>query len=144
MKQSKRRMVMHEVLCKLTTTETVERGQELDRQEEKYQRIDTEKKSVAKRFTGELEEAGMEIARLAGIITAGKEPRQIECEIVADPVRLVIAYVRTDTGEEVESRPMTAEERQRGLFEAGNRDAAAADVAQLEVGPVAVGGGAGA
>ena len=125
MKQSKRRMVMHEVLCKLTTTETVERGQELDRQEEKYQRIDTEKKSVAKRFTGELEEAGMEIARLAGIITAGKEPRQIECEIVADPVRLVIAYVRTDTGEEVESRPMTAEERQRGLFEAGNRDAAA-------------------
>ena len=125
MKQSKRRMVMHEVLCRLTTTETVERGQELDRQEEKYQRIDTEKKSVAKRFTGELEEAGMEIARLAGIITAGKEPRQIECEIVADPVRLVIAYVRTDTGEEVESRPMTAEERQRGLFEAGNRDAAA-------------------
>lgn len=125
MKQSKRRMVMHEVLCKLTTTETVERGQELARQEEKYQRIDTEKKSVAKRFTGELEEAGMEIARLAGIITAGKEPRQIECEIVADPVRLVIAYVRTDTGEEVESRPMTAEERQRGLFEAGNRDAAA-------------------
>lgn len=55
----------------------------------------------------------------AAIINAGHQQKPVECHLVKDSTENTITLVRMDTWEIKWTRTMTAAERQRGLFPAG-------------------------
>ena len=64
-------------------------------------------------------------ARLGGSISSGSEEREVECELRKDYVHGNVTTVRSDTGEVVDERTMTADERQECMpFAPAPRDPA--------------------
>lgn len=56
-----------------------------------------------------------ELSNLARIVKQGKELRPVECRIVPNVERSTMDTVRLDTGEVVESRPMTRTEYEEAM-----------------------------
>jgi hypothetical protein len=54
-------------------------------------------------------------AQLGECVRSGEETRTVECMERGDAKRLVIELYRVDTGELVETRPMTSQEREDAL-----------------------------
>lgn len=53
--------------------------------------------------------------RLLDAIANGYEYRRVECEVLADPDKPEVIFVDIQTGEEIDRRAMTDEERQQAL-----------------------------
>ncbi len=71
-----------------------------------------EMETVKAQFEGRITKAEGEITLNAGKINSGYEMRHIECEVTKDYKKGRVTVVRLDTGELVEDRPMTGEEKQ--------------------------------
>jgi hypothetical protein len=89
--------------------------------------LEREAKSSASQWKSRIDMVQVEQNRLSGIVSEGKEERPVECEWVfecsgvdADKNRIFHpekkALFRKDTGEFVETRDITAEERQMSLL----------------------------
>lgn len=96
--------------CELTSAELHNRSREAADLMAERDRTEAEYKAAA--TIGRTEVAGMDVnlRRLARIVRDGVEARPVECE-----ARIVggnVEVVRLDTGEVIETRAMTAEERQ--------------------------------
>ena len=78
--------------------------------------LQEEAKSSAARFKGRLEELEAEGAQLSQAIRSRMENRLVECVESPSPSRGVVDLVRKDTGEVIDTRPMTLDERQDTLF----------------------------
>ena len=76
-----------------------------------------EKKSVGKQYAAEISSYQASTNLLAIKIQAGHEPRMVKCELVPDHENVMISYVREDTGETINRRKMTPEERQADAFD---------------------------
>jgi len=101
----------------LTDRELLDRGEALALERFARNHCDADRKAAAAGFKEQLEVFEAEIDRLAGIVREKAEPRPVECKNVRDLDRGVIEVTRLDTGEIVESRVMTEQERQVRMFD---------------------------
>lgn len=79
--------------------------------------LDAEKKAAMSSFKDKIDSAGL-AARVAAQKLRdgdGYEYRNVECEVVRDYEMEEVRYIRTDTGEVLESRKMEPSERQMQL-----------------------------
>ena len=72
--------------------------------------------AVKSQFKAKIDKLNAERTEVDNRINAGWEMRSIECESVYDYQNHSVTMTRTDTGEIVRSRNMTADEIQRTLF----------------------------
>jgi hypothetical protein len=97
---------------RLTHDELIERGNALALERQRYNELEMAAKNAAKKAKDDLAEIDAEIDRLAGIVRAKAEPRPVRCKTARDFERGVVETMRLDTGEIVDSRVMTEQERQ--------------------------------
>lgn len=97
---------------KLTPGELQARGKTLADEIESYKRTEGAKKASAEDFGGRLKNTRARIDDLSRVVASGEERRDVECHFVRFEESFEIAWVREDTGEQVERRPMTVDERQ--------------------------------
>ena len=103
---------------RLTSEEQRQRGKTLAERIEEYNREEQGIKAAAEAGRAKLKNLRRDIDALADVVDTGTERRDIECALMRDDRRFEIVWYRTDTGEEIERRPMTETERQQPLFKA--------------------------
>lgn len=108
---------MLELKVYLTETETVELAKQAAVIVEKIEDLENEKKIVAKKYAAEISAIQDELFNLSRKVRNGFERREVVCQIVRDFDEKTVVIVRTDTGEPIESRKMTADELQGKLFD---------------------------
>jgi hypothetical protein len=101
----------------LTQEEKSVRGSKLAELTMKIASIETDKKSAMADFTKKRKEAEKERDAVARVLNEEKEYREVAVAIVNADNGLNKQIVRVDTGEVVETRPATEDERQATLFE---------------------------
>jgi hypothetical protein len=101
--------------CTLTDAEVLERSAELAEVVTDYAEIEGEKSAHAKHFKERLDGLRSRERALAREISSRSVERDVECVIRQDPIRGCVETMRLDTGELIEDRPMTAEERQLAM-----------------------------
>ena len=101
------------IRCDLTEAERSEATKELSRAIDAKDRADQEKAAVAADMKSRIERAIADIGRWNRTVRDGYEMRNVDCQVVYDFTEGVVRTVRTDSGEELESRKMRQEERQR-------------------------------
>lgn len=104
--------------CDLTTEERSERGVELAEALSTLQELDAAKKAAMAFHRGRIERQQAEVDRLAGVVTSGREKRDIDIEDVYDFHMGVVTSIRQDTGETHRSRVMTDKDRQMEMMTA--------------------------
>src|SRR5262249_29735219 len=102
--------------CRLSDSEIQAMGEQLADLELEYKRVDEERKTRAAEFRDQLESINNRIGILSREIQAREQVRQVECGIGRNERLGLIETVRWDTGEVIDRRAMTAEERQKDLF----------------------------
>jgi len=100
-----------ELECILTEAEVIARGDDMSAAEIE---IDEHKKT-RRGITGSINELAEKRNKLARVIEAGKEKRLVECEWTPDFGAGQTVCARLDTGEVIETRPLTNADRQTGL-----------------------------
>lgn len=105
--------------CALERGELLERADQLAHCAQRMEAIRQEKAEAAALIGARLKEAEREHEKLARAIRERAEERMVECEIRIDWTAGVHRVVRTDTGETVMQRTVTAEERQQALGDEG-------------------------
>ncbi len=100
----------------LTEEEFIAKSKELSKKNKELESLDEEKKKAAAEFSSQIKSVTSEIKHLAQIVETSTEYRAVEVKKDEDIERFVVNYYRRDTGEFVESRPMTYDERQVQLF----------------------------
>lgn len=105
-----------DLLCELTDDEVRERGQKIAALELSQARSDDEEKSRRKLWKTRYEDVQSEIRELSHEVDSRRQLREVHCVIEwhMDSKREVI--VRPDTGEIVESNPLTAKQLQSEMF----------------------------
>ena len=118
-------MEIRNLPVRLTEEELQRKGQELSEVIEKHAEIDSERAGIAKQFKDKLETLDDKARELAKQIRTKTEERPVEVHQRKDQLNATVDLYRTDTGEVVYSRPMTAEElaeaRQLRLLDADKR-----------------------
>lgn len=102
----------------LTKDELLARGDDLANCELKIEELKLEASVTA----GEIRKQQKLRKELAHTIDRGSEEREVECTWVEDFPKNVFRLKRNDTGKEVDTRPMTADDRTGSLFAAGNAE----------------------
>lgn len=74
-----------------------------------------EAKDSAREYKSRIEDAESHIAEQMDIVRSGKEWRKIACEVTFHRDRGEVTTTRMDTGELIETRAMTKEERQTAM-----------------------------
>lgn len=105
----------------LTTEETAKKGLRAAELAVEIVTKEEEANSVKDKFKGEVATLRREQAGLHRTIRAGSEQREVDCEEVKDWDRLLVEWKYK--GDVMESRPMTAEERQVKLKLVSAKDA---------------------
>lgn len=101
---------------RLTDGELLAKSKELAAKITELDEVEDRKKSAVAQCKVKSDELDLDIHKIARILRTGREDREVEVsEIRNDPAR-TIEVVRLDTGEIVESRPMTIHELQKPLF----------------------------
>ena len=100
----------------LTEDEMRERGEALAESVETTAALTEEKKANDAEINGKIKTSKEITRKLSRIIASKTEDREVECEITKDFERGVVTLHRCDTGEVVETRPMTPDERQEQMF----------------------------
>lgn len=108
----------------LTDKEVQERGEKLAELEQDAQECREEAAANAARYRERKKALAEQIAKVSKCINDGKEDRQVTCDLVPDYRRNLMEIVRQDTNEAVDSRALTADERQ---MELGGKKAAATE-----------------
>lgn len=73
-------------------------------------------KSVSTQIKSEISTIESQMASISEKIRSGYEYRDIECDVEMDYDRGRVVVIRMDTGEIVEDRAMSVDERQKPLF----------------------------
>lgn len=100
-----------ELPCELTEAELLARGDAMAEAELRIEQLELERGQVSDAI-----KAQRAVRRkLAGVIDSGREQRDVRCVWIAHFTRNCRELVRQDTGEVIDTRVMTAEDRQEGL-----------------------------
>lgn len=108
-------MEIRNLPVKLTETETLARGEELARVVDEYKREEAAEKARAKAAREGLVAKRQRMETLAQAVETRTEHRDVQCTWAYARATLSASLRRVDTGAEVESRPMSFEERQERL-----------------------------
>lgn len=100
----------------LNSEEARAKGLELAEKVVKLEDAKLALKGIQKRMKDDMEKLEKEIALISQVVKSGKEDREVECFEVRNNTLMTIETYRTDTGEMVATRPMTANERQLTMF----------------------------
>lgn len=103
------------VQVNLTEAERSERGKALAREVDSYTEVESTMKLEAAKYREELKAKRAKIDLLARVVDTGRETREVPCHWRAQHARGIAILVRADTSETVDTRPLTAEERQADL-----------------------------
>jgi hypothetical protein len=108
-------MITRKLPVKLTREEIHHRGKRLAVLEAEITDLEFEKKEAAGNFKSLIEGRKTEVGRRTREINEEQEYRQVEIIEQKDWDTREVLTIRKDTGEVVEARPMTPEERQRPI-----------------------------
>jgi hypothetical protein len=110
--------------CPLTDRELIEKGDLQARGLQDLRDLEDEKAKVAKDYGEQIKDKRSELNKLSREISTRTEVRPIRCDVMFVPEEDKAITIRTDTGERIEVRSMTSEERDRlaqrkqpGLFD---------------------------
>lgn len=103
--------------CVLTDDEVREYGIALARATSTITDLESQKKAFNDQIKADISKAEGDANILSQKIQNGYEFRTIDVETVLGYESGIVFTIRMDTGEEIRSRSMTPEERQKGLFE---------------------------
>ncbi len=102
--------------CDLTDAEIADTARDLARANSQKKSIEDQKKEVDAQLKADIAAQDSIIGRLSALINTGHEYRNIECRIELDtPESGKKTIIRLDTGEIVNVKPMTDEDRQMAL-----------------------------
>jgi len=101
----------------ITETERSERGKALAREVDSYAEVESTMKLEAAKYREELKAKRAKIDLLAKVVDTGRETREVPCHWRVRQTRGIAELVRADTGETVDTRPLSSEERQAELFD---------------------------
>lgn len=100
-----------QLLCRLTDSEVLRKGEALAAARLLIEELKDQRKAVNERINAQQDE----VLKLAQLIDARSEERDVPCKWVEDFTHKVRKLIRQDTGEEVESAIMTADDLQDEL-----------------------------
>jgi len=100
----------------LNEEEIADRGRAMAKSVSEKAGLQEEKKSATADINAKIKACGEVIRKLSEIISGGKEDREVSCEVKKDFDSNTVTVVRDDTGEVVEERPLTVDERQENMF----------------------------
>lgn len=103
--------------CTLSDEELAERKDRLATEYQALTEVQDEKADVMADYSKKIKGHQKVLAALIDAISTGKEKREVECLERRDDRLGVMQIIRGDTGEMVEERPLTLEERQVGMFD---------------------------
>jgi len=106
-----------ELTCKLNEQERLAAGDDLAKVMDSINSCEKEKKSITSSYTARLNELKSKADGLHLKVKDRVEVRKVDCEEVWDNNTATVIERRLDTGEVISERKMTADERQRWLFE---------------------------
>lgn len=87
----------------------------------KIELLEGEMKAAADKFKGDIKLLEGSAAELLGYIRTGERERELEVDVIYDWRTNEVRVVRVDNQEEITKRAMSAEERQREMFEVSHR-----------------------
>lgn len=108
--------VVRNLPVKLTNDELLEFGRRLAQTSADIHAEEERQTNVKAELKAKLGSIETERTRLAGIVTSGRENRDVPCDMILDYSRLIVEVVRLDSKEVVDTRRMTEAEQQRSLF----------------------------
>lgn len=109
-------MDLRHLSVELTEDEIDDKGRELARLLVLHERAEAAEKDRAKAAKDAIKLQAIEIAKLQHVVHNGAEVRPVEVVTRYDYVHSVARVIRVDTGETVETRAMTAAEKQEEMF----------------------------
>jgi hypothetical protein len=101
-----------ELLVRLSDGEVAMKARRREEVAEKREGIEREKKEAVDEFNERLSECDEEIEKLRDMVRTGLDRRPVTCLGQRDPENGRICFVRPDTGEVIDWRPMTSTEKQ--------------------------------
>lgn len=107
--------IKRELRCKLTPEEANTKTANMLALMEDITKLESEKKAKAKMYADLIKEKKKRRDEYASDVRTGTERRQVECEEIADYRTNRVETKRLDTGEIIDTRAMTAKERQTEL-----------------------------
>ncbi len=131
--------VVRNLPVKLSDTELLEFGKRLAQTSSDIHAEEERQTQVKAELKAKLGFIENERTRLSGIVSSGRENRDVSCDMVFDYSRLIVEVIRLDTKEVAETRRMTEAEQQRKLFDdrpkeaeqAGGHEASPEQVEQI-------------
>ena len=97
--------------CVFTTEELKEIGVKLALENQRKERLEDQKKQSQSQFKSEIDAADARIKSLSQKLARGSEDRDIECDVLFNtPKEGQKTIIRSDTGETVQTIPMTESE----------------------------------
>lgn len=100
----------------LTETERMARAMSAAESQSEYCEVEARKKDATSTLGRKLKDIRANIEKLQEAVRTSTEHQQVQIETKRNEERRTIETVRLDTGEVVDTRPMTLEERQGKLF----------------------------
>lgn len=100
-----------QLLCKLTEDELRKRGDEMAMCELTIDDLKERRRGI----NGEIADHAAKRNKLAQIIDEGMEQRAVDCTWIEDLKQNCADLIRQDTGEKVDTRPLTADDLQTGF-----------------------------
>lgn len=104
--------------CRLTQDEFTFLGSRLGRELDELYTAKSEAKETMTRLKAAIATREREVARLGRVLREGHEERLVRCHKIIDYAANQVTIARTDTGEVLESRGISALESQRDLIPA--------------------------
>jgi hypothetical protein len=108
--------VVKSLPCTLTREESHNYAKDCARLIRELEIVEREKKDAMNGFKERIDGINTMAGAISEKVNANQEFRDIDCNEEFDYLKLRVRTVRTDTGEVVEDRRMTAKEMQRPLF----------------------------
>lgn len=121
-----------ELRCMLTAEERQRRAERIAELLDQGEAVEAELAAARAGFKARIERCDLEKRLQLDEFRTGFATRPVECELRLDWDAGLASWVRTDTGEVLSERPLSAEERQRDLFEEQQREQAAEREEQRE------------
>jgi hypothetical protein len=104
------RIEERELLCELSQDERIQRGTQLGSVVQEIASLEAQKKAATESYGAQIKLAKSRRDKLAEAAKTGRELQAVSCNVLADIARGCYVTVRTDTGEEVDSRAMSSSE----------------------------------
>ena len=107
--------------CPLSDEDYKLRAHKLASALQKKMEVEAHKKAVAERYNSEIKSLDEEVGDLTAVVKNKCEFRPVECVWKEDHKTSMMRLIRIDTGTEIDSRAMTAAEKQVKLFPVGGK-----------------------